>query len=541
VRDAEELAGVDGRNYWDMVRGCLDGAVVPANALQPMNGDETWLLAAPVRELDYLLSNSWLLIASAEYGTDLATRMNDAERAALYHSIAARAQVALSRFLPRTNEAEWFGVGYGGDGTLDVSLCPGVLARGALLGVLPSTDPHLSAGLMTGWDRLSFARGIRTHPRSATVSGATPGYVLAAAADCPGCTFLPDLSVRVMKLASATGCVWEFHDMYDPAWGGEKRRLWDSALVLLGLVRASFERESKEGRLEFLPKASGRRAFDTSPPVAPFDAGRLIAARGASLVLHENSPEHAKRLARELLRQRNAIFGISEYAGALPSENSAIIVSPRNPPSGWKRVLRGYWVRDWSGPPQIWVRNAGHVFLDTQPFLTDLFLLLPPEREAPAPFPDANFELVKRLGRVPGGPEQDKPEFTPAALTIRSGARASRATLSLADGKETLTVGESRVTVSARPDAQAGLLKLSVTASGARPRPVELSVRFPPGWWLLYARDMSGAWDRTRDPVTQIWLPDGRIELDYVFSEGEYGVSLTFDLACLAVQEDTRS
>ncbi|MCJ7822277.1 MAG: hypothetical protein MUQ26_04220, partial [Armatimonadetes bacterium] len=81
VRDAERMGGIDALGYWDMVQGCLDQAAVPPNGLQPMNGDETWLLAAPVRELDDLLDNSWLLIASADYGAELASRAGDAARA----------------------------------------------------------------------------------------------------------------------------------------------------------------------------------------------------------------------------------------------------------------------------------------------------------------------------------------------------------------------------------------------------------------------------------------------------------------------------
>ncbi len=77
VRDADWYGRVPAKPYWDMVRGCLDRAAVTGSGLQPMNGDETWILAAPVRELDSMLDNSWLLIASAEYGSKLAQRMGD--------------------------------------------------------------------------------------------------------------------------------------------------------------------------------------------------------------------------------------------------------------------------------------------------------------------------------------------------------------------------------------------------------------------------------------------------------------------------------
>jgi hypothetical protein len=524
VRDAERMAGVDGAAYWDMVRGCLDEAAVPPNGLQPMNGDETWLLAAPVRELDALLDNSWLLAAAAEYGADLAARMDDSERAARYHSMASRARVAINSFLPRKNEAEWFALGCGADGSLDSSLCPGVLARGAVLDVMPATEPYLAAGLLTGWSRLGYERGIRTHPRSATVSGGTPGYVLYAAADCPGCTFVPDLARRMLDFASATGCVWEFHDMHDPAWGGEKRRLWDSAVVLMGLVHALFESRQADDGFTFVPKARARTSTDA--PAPPFDAEKLLRRSGPALILHSNSPEHAARVARDLARQRGESFAVADFSGQPPAKASAIIISPAQPPAGWRAIPRGYWVRDWSGPPQLWVRNKGHVYADTDPLVADLLLYLSPQRAEPLPFPDANFALAARLGELNGGE---------AALSAVSRFRRASGRLDLAGGSETLKVGQAEVNVRAEPDRGRGALKLSVGAGGQRPDSVELSVTLPAGWWLLNARDMSGRWDRVRDPVGEVRLPDGRIRLVYSFAEGEEPVHLTFELTRLEV------
>ncbi len=237
VKDAEMAGAVSGLDYWDLVQGCLDKAEVPDNGLQPMNGDETWLLASPVRELDDLIDNSWLLIASAEYGAKLAERAGDRRRAAQYGSLAYRARLALTKFEPGTGDPPWYAIGRGGDGSLDFSLCPEVFARGMILGVLPASDRYLRAGLLASWDRLQFDRGLRSHSRSATISGGTPGYALSAAAEAD-LPFTQELVKRTLKFASATGNVWEFHDMEDPDWGGEKRRLWDSAVLLSGMVHA---------------------------------------------------------------------------------------------------------------------------------------------------------------------------------------------------------------------------------------------------------------------------------------------------------------
>lgn len=534
VRDAEQKAGMDGAGYWDMVQGCLDAATVPPSGLQPMNGDETWLLAAPVRELDYLLDNSWLLIASADYGAALAARLGDTERAARYQSMSSRARRAIDDFIQPAARATWFAAGRGADRSLDYSLCPGVLARGAILGVLPSTDPHLSAGLIAAWDALSYDRGLRTHPRSATISGGTPGYVLWAGADCPGCGFITALAQRMPQFSSATGCVWEFHDMYDPSWGGEKRRLWDSAVLLAGLVRVLFEVQQSADGLRFLPRAplatapaGERRAGQPPGPAeARFLGEELLSRAGTALVLHRGSAEHASHIARQLTRQCSMQVGIGTYDGQPPAEESAIIVLRGRPPSGWTES-GGYWVRDWDGPPQLWVRNKGHVFRDTERVLTDLLLRVSPQRERPAPFPDASYELAARFGELASGD---------VAVSASSRSRRGIGRLTLPEGEVVLKVGASQLAVRAQPDPRrAGIVALRVSAAASRPDPAELNVTLPPGWWLLYARDMTGRWDRVRDPVGLLGLADGRTQLSYEFSPGEEPIYLSFDLARLEV------
>jgi hypothetical protein len=521
VRDAERMAGVDGAAYWDMISGCMDQAAVPSSGLQPMNGDETWVLASPVRELDALLDNSWLLIASAEYAASLAVRVGDAKRAALYRSIASRARAAVERFLPRGGQ-DWFATGYGADGSRDLSFCPEVLARAAILGVLPATDPRIASGLTAGWDRLNYERGIRTHARSATICGGTPGYVLWAAAECPGCTFTPDLAGRVLKLASATGCVWEYHDMYDPAWGGEKRRLWDSAVVLVGMVRALFTAQTVDGKLRLVPKKPSAASAAPAPP--PFDGDQLLKSAGKALILHQSSPQHAARIARELTRQRNALFPIAPYPGQPPNKNSAIIVSRSRAPSGWRQVA-DYWVRDWAGPPQLWVQNKGHVFLDTDRVINDLMSWLLPGREQPLAFPPANFDLVARMGEAPTGM---------ADVRLVSLFRRAAGRLDLAGGQLKLTAGAAEIAVKAWSDPKPSLLRLTLAIAPHQTQ-AETTVTFPAGWWLVYARDMEGRWDRVRDPVGEIRLPDGRIRLEYSFRPSDQTVSLTFSLARLAV------
>ena len=526
VRDADQLGGADPMTYWDMVQGCLDAAAVPDNGLQPMNGDETWILAAPVRELDDLIDNSWLLIASADYGADLAARAGDEDRSARYRALAAKARLALARFQPRPGQAEWYAIGRGGDGSLDFSLCPAVLARGAILGVLPASDPLLSSGLLIACRQLGFDRGLRAHARSATIDGGTPGYVLYAASDGLDSAVTSELALRMLRFCSATGCVWEFHDLTDTAWAGEKRRLWDSSVVLMGLVHALFELPRTDEGIEFVARPGLRQpALPAISP--PFDAEQLLARSGPALLLHQRSPDHAARLARELLRHRNHQYAIGLYPGAPPADHSAIIISRSNPPAGWRHTPRGYWIRTWEGPPQLWLRNAGHVYRDTDPLLLDLFALLTPQRQQPLPFPDANFNLVARFGEAPSGQ---------ASLTATSGGRRASGRLDLSGGNVSLTPGDSEFVVRATPDTEhRRVLKLTVGAVGPRSRSSEITVTLPAGWWVVYARDMRGDWDRVEDPAREIRMADGRLQLVYSFRAGDQPLYITFHLARLGL------
>ncbi len=534
VRDAEELGRVNGADYWDMVRNCLDQAAVPDDYLQPMNGDETWLLASPVRELDSLLDNSWLLIASAEYGARLARKVGDRDRAARYGEIAYRARLALRNFTPVTYQPPWYAIGRGGDGSLDFSLCPEVYARGAILGVLPADDRYLVDGLVAAWRQLGFERGLRTHARSATISGGTPGYVLYAAADsriCDG-VFSRELARRVLEFVSATGCAWEYHDLYDPAWGGEKRRLWDSAVLLMGLTHTLFDIAYEKGTVSFVPKGSPASMDYNLPadvfPISRAAANRLVDGDERPLILQQDSPEHARRIARELTRQRNRRFAVAEFSGDPPEEAPAIIISPLPAPVGWTQQHHAYWLRDWEGPPQVWVMNTGDVYRDTEPLVRDLINTLLPQRERPLRYPDANLDLAVRFGERPVGR---------AELTARCGETVAVTSISLARGDAVLKPEGAAISVSAKYQAETHLVEFCVTVSGSRKRPAQLTVTLPAGWWLVEARGMEGHWDPVANPVREMHLADGGTRLVYSFAASDAPADTRFKLARLSVPE----
>jgi hypothetical protein len=259
VKDAEKLGGLDGKPYWPMVKGCLDVAHVGENGLQPINGDETWLLAAGINQLDYVLDNSLLLIASAEYGADLAKRMGDQDAAEKYGAMAQTARLAMETWLITNRLYGRLAVSCSGGEAqqrwMDEFPASGVSARPIIFGIASVKDSSKGAGLLEAWGNLSYSEGIRAYSRSHVVDGGTPGYFLYAASEAK-LGISHTLVQRVMEgFCSATGNVWELQSVIDPKWGLEKRRLWDSAVLLMGLMRYSKVQQS-------LPAAPNENFYD---------------------------------------------------------------------------------------------------------------------------------------------------------------------------------------------------------------------------------------------------------------------------------------
>jgi hypothetical protein len=256
-----------------------------------------------------------------------------------------------------------------------------------------------------------------------------------------------------------------------------------------------------------------------------YDVQDLLANTSGPLILQDQSPEHAARVARELLRQCNRQVGIAPYTGELPPDISAIVISPSDPPDTWLPAPGGYLIRAWSGPPQLWVVNLGNVFRDTDGLVRDLLTSLAPQREKPLPFPDANFDLAARYGEPPSGV---------ADVTVSSGARSMDQSLDLAAGRTSARVAAAEVEVQAGVSSHQGALDLTVNA--ARPQGADIVITFPAGWWLIYARDMTGGWDRAVDRVTETDLPDGRLRLHYTLPPNSQSFHVTFTLARLRVE-----
>gem|GEM_PF-3027277 len=528
VRDAEELAGVEGGRYWPMVKACLNQARLAPNGLQPVNGDESWLLAAGINSLDYVLDNSLLFIAAHEYGADLARRMGDTKSAEKYASLAkqARREMELWFIAPKQSR---FAVAVSGaqlqTRQLDEFPATGALSRPVVLGVYPTTDPRIRAGLLQSWQDLNYAEGVRAYSRSNICDGGTPGYLLYAASEA-GMGFSDDLSRRVIdRFCSATGNVWELQSETDPAWGTEKRRLWDSAVLLLGLLHQN----------KFPTKARRAEAYQAPAPLS-----RLLDDSPQFALLDNDSVAPARELATQLARYYGAPVSLTPWRGTFPGKDNYIFVSPTPPPApeGGRKtdIFAGDNYQgasfDVGGRTQtiIWVKNRGKVFSDLQGLEYDLLRAALPRRK-PTPYPKSDILVAQQIGEMPQGSLAvtmtcDRPVKFACGDQVFEGKQAEFS-LDLTKSVPPKT-GDLLVTA---PTENGKIIALTVSAGARAPaqtfRPqlsplsplygakARVTVTFPPGWWLVEASNLQSGWNRLSDPIEEIHRSDGH--RTYVF------------------------
>jgi hypothetical protein len=525
VRDAEQKGGIAARPYWPMVKDCLNRGRLDPNGLQPVNGDESWLLAANIDPLDYVLDNSLLFIAAREYGADLARRMGEVKAAEKYAGEAKHARQALEHWLidPRHHRFAAAASGEPDNRQIDEYPLTGSFARPIVLGLYAADDPRLRAGLLACWEDLNYPEGVRAYSRSDIIDGGTPGYLLYAASEA-GLGFAPELEKRVIQgFCSATGCVWELQSGTDPVWGGEKRRLWDSAVLLMALLH----RSKASPKSSLLPAASASGTSLRLP---------LPASPEQLVILENHSPAPARELATQLARYYGAPLAVKSWSGGFPETGDCIFISPtppsrlpatsgKLPPAGDNYTWLSLAGLSPRGQNIIWVKNTGKVFADLRGVEYDLFRSALPRRQ-PAPYPKSDLDLAGRIGEKPAG-------ILPVAvvcsqpLTIACGAKREKT----AQGNFFLDLAapaaaQNSQKIPGKGDRQnpaINNLKISATVEdekivalsvGASALPgaattARVAITFPAGWWLLEASRLQSSWNRLTDPIDEVPRPDG--------------------------------
>jgi hypothetical protein len=437
---------------------------------------------------------------------------------------------------------------------LDEFPATGALARLVVLGLYPTTDPRIRAGLLEAWQDLHYSEGVRAYSRSDISDGGTPGYLLYAAAEA-GMGFTDELAKRVTdNFCSATGNLWELQSATDPAWGTEKRRLWDSAVLLMALLH-----ESK------LPsKTATSSAYQTGAALS-----RLLDPASQMVLVENNSTPPARELATQLARYYGAPVSVTQWAGKFPGKDNYIFISPTAPPSGGagKRTrtfagdnYQGASFDAGGGQTQtiIWVKNRGKVFSDLRGLEYDLFRAALPRRK-PAPYPKSDLEVARQIAEKPRDSFAvtmtcDRPITLVCGDKTVVGKQMEFALRPNPEGLEAAEKGDLQVSASGENEK---IVALTVRAGDARPSRYPPSTRasrqndsgpdlsgakarvevlLPPGWWLLEASGLQTTWNRLVDPIDEIHRPDGsRIFIFRVTFPHQEAKSFTLRLARPAI------
>lgn len=233
-----EWSGADPAAYYDVVRDAMGTVVFTREYLQVLQSDETWIWACFFNSLDEMLDNSLLLIAAARFASRLAQRLERHGDARRFREIERRARAGVEKHMVSDRLGRYV-YARSRDGTHDETPIANVMSRFLTL-PCPDMDPgRVYRGLEDCWQVLRYGEGIRSDSRSTIFTGNSPGYFLYALTDIEH-PAAPDLVRRLLRAAAATGCVWEIADVLDGKFAGEKRRAWDSAVVLMGLMHYLF-------------------------------------------------------------------------------------------------------------------------------------------------------------------------------------------------------------------------------------------------------------------------------------------------------------
>lgn len=532
VKDADKLGKIDPPRYWPMVKDCLDQAGVVDGGLQPINGDETWLLAANVDQVAYSLDNTWLLMAAAEYGAELAKRVGDAPSAARYAALAQASRQAAEKWFASKRFVAKFAPAGSGETLehrwVDEFPVAGVIARPVIFGLYPAKDERIFNGLGEALGSLAYEGGIRSYSRSGVVDGGTPGYFLYAAAEA-GLGQCNSLVQRLMEgFISDTGSVWELQSVTEPSWGLEKRRLWDSAVLLLGLLHYSKLRAS-------LPPSPGESFYYAAGlaaipppglqfPRSPLSAllyGRDEAFIDQSIILEKDSPAQARELATQLARHYGAPIQVGPWTGQIPTDANVFIISPTQPalPPGEAKLssrcpnvvtATAGETREYLRRAIVWVKSgSGDVFADLADVEYELFRSAVPRR-SPAPYPDSDLEIAPKIGEPPRGLVEVKVAAeNPTRISCAGKVVEAPRAAFVQDLAQPVTPQSGALQINLTGGADR-LVTLAVFARGGTKTRARVEVVFPPGFWVVEARGLQGNWDRTADPIDEVHRPDGR-------------------------------
>ncbi|MBD3188046.1 hypothetical protein GF325_14510 [Candidatus Bathyarchaeota archaeon] len=235
-----------------MVTTVINELTIPGVGLLPLNSDETWIWASDVRETGAVLDNSVLTMTALAATLDWLEEFLDSAMKTKCKNSLDRMRAALMEKLVIENQ-QVFAVALDDDGIQDESAITIPLARPFILDFLhyfPEFHEIASNGLKKIWqhcktpffsgisgDKSSCHTIIRSHSATSCLTGNCPGYALEALGFGNAREAGDVLLDGMLDFLNCTGSVNEIHDIYDRSWGTERRRLWDTMVVMESIMQ----------------------------------------------------------------------------------------------------------------------------------------------------------------------------------------------------------------------------------------------------------------------------------------------------------------
>nr|MDO8087979.1 hypothetical protein [Candidatus Sigynarchaeum springense] len=244
----------------ELVRAAVTEAKYFPGYLFPLNSDETWIWACDVLETGFVLDNAMLALAALVSARRWLHGLLDAPLMRSIGELAARIHASIIEhfLIPHRNR---LAVARDDDGTLDESAIVVPLSMPFIHDVVDEypdlLDPCINS-LVACWHLCSLpvdggGRIVRSHSATTSLTGNAPGHFIEAIGRVNARRQGDELLEGILNFVNATGSVNELHDIYDPSWGTEHRRLWDSMSVLQGIVQYFIGTRVLPGAVVFTP------------------------------------------------------------------------------------------------------------------------------------------------------------------------------------------------------------------------------------------------------------------------------------------------
>ena len=227
----------------------------------PLNSDETWIWPCDVSETGVVLDNSLLTISALiVLKSWLKEHLSNAQLQKI-NNLHKHLTSGLKKFIIDCNESR-LAVAIDDDGIQDETIITNVLSRPFVLDLNRNMSPEFEEIFLNGvikcWQNCKHPLILggmiaRSHSATSAMTGNSPGYLLEALGKINARTQGDQILEGIMNFVNCTGTVNELHDIYDPSWGTERRRMWDSQVILAGVMQYILGTVITQEYVEFTP------------------------------------------------------------------------------------------------------------------------------------------------------------------------------------------------------------------------------------------------------------------------------------------------